>query len=130
MEHTPIRYGVLQGFSSDLWDKMNQRKEALKLHGRTLEVKNGDISHQITMCKNQLLQWREHGLIDGLVCSAQAVIHELPSRSPGFDIDFLLGEMFWDWQPCLVFCREPCKPEGWPDRVKLSIGSPAIGSDL
>jgi len=130
MKNTPIQYGVLSDFSPELSDPMRQKQQALAALGKTLEVRIGDISQQITTCKNQLLQWRGKGWIQGLVCSAQAVIHELPSRSPGFDIGFLLGEMFWNWEPCLVYCREPCKPEGWPERIKLAVGSPAIASDV
>jgi hypothetical protein len=130
LEHTPIRYGLLQDFSPEIWNTGRERQQQLERAGKKLDVKIGDVSQQITTCKNQLLQWRREGLIDGLVCSAQAVLHELPSRSPGFDIDFLLGEMFWDWQPCLVYCREPCKPEGWPDRVKLGLGTPPVKSEV
>ena len=130
LEHTPMRYGLLQDFSPEIWNTARERQQQLEKVGKKLDVKIGDVSQQITTCKNQLLQWRREGLIDGLVCSAQAVLHELPSRSPGFDIEFVLGEMFWDWNPCLVYCREPCKPEGWPERIKLSLGTPPAGSEF
>ena len=130
MSNTPIRYGVLLDFNPDLYQTARQREDALRSQGKSLEVIIGDVSQQISECRKRLERWRSQGLIDGLVTSAQAVLHELPLRSPGFDIDNVLGEMFWDWAPCLFYCREPCHPEGWPEQVKLSVGAPPIARDL
>jgi hypothetical protein len=130
MSKTPIRYGILLDFNPDLYKSARQREESLGKLGKRIEVIIGDVSQQISECRKRLERWRSQGLIQGLVCSAQAVLHELPLRSPGFDIDNVLGEMFWDWAPCLFYCREPCQPEGWPEQVKLNIGAPPASSDL
>jgi len=132
MDHTEIRYGLLLDFSNEAAGSAQEKAKALAAKGKTLKILIGDISRLIRDgdCRKELVRWREEDRVDGLICSAQAVIHELPSRSQGFDADELWGDVAWDWVPCLIYCREPCRPEGWPKRVKLSIGSPPVSSSV
>jgi tetratricopeptide (TPR) repeat protein len=127
MQNTQIRHGVLLEYEPAVIPTLFERVKRLEKQGKTLKMEIGDAMMRISSCRDHLLRWREQGGIYGIICSIQAVLHELPSRSPDFDIDTFLGTMFWDFAPCLLYMREPCRPDGWPDRVKLRL--PDLSSD-
>jgi hypothetical protein len=69
----------------------------------------------------KLNEWKEAGDINGIVVSAQSVLHELPYRSPGFNANVFLGQLFKGWDNVFFCCREPCGPQGWPKLVQLKL---------
>ncbi|HEX8211217.1 MAG TPA: tetratricopeptide repeat protein [Longimicrobium sp.] len=119
LEQSAVRFGVLLEFDDVAGGIAEERGKTLT--GKTLRVFRGDATQKITACRQLLERWYVDGKIDGIVCSIQAVLHELPTRSPGYDVNHLLGEALWKWDPCYLFCREPCSPRQWPERVKLSV---------
>lgn len=81
----------------------------------------GDILQQIQPLQDLLKAWKDEGKIEGVLFAANAVFHELPSRSKGFNLNSFLSEIFWDWNPCLFVTREPCEPFNWPEQVEFSV---------
>jgi hypothetical protein len=121
LEKSAIRHGVLLEYDPAVVEKVIEEVNRLKTIGKCLTFIPGDATQQIDACRRQLDEWRRVGLIDTLVCSAQAILHELPSRSPGFHLAEFLSKVLSDWPRAIFICREPCAPTGWPSRVELSI---------
>lgn len=121
--NTPIRHGVLLEQDNDACRIAQERADALKKDlKKTFTVVVGDAFQQIEECRREYLEvLRTEGKISGLVASVQSLLHELPYRSPGFDLDPFLGHICWDWEPLVLISREPCAPSDWPERVKLRV---------
>jgi hypothetical protein len=107
------------------------RIERLATRGKQFVVLHGDATARLDTALQTLEAWCTSGEISGLVCSAQAVLHELPTRSPGFDLPIFLGKLFRhpDWQTCAFYSREPCTPAGWPQHVRIRVAH-LNGADL
>ena len=119
--NSPVSYGILLEYDSSATDIGQERKQELQNLGNTLMIVTGDAYQQLEICKDQLLEWRKAGVIDGLVVSLQAVLHELPTRSPDFDLNHFIGELTWDWDPFILFSRDPCEPPDWPNIVEIHV---------
>lgn len=87
--------------------------------GNALEIICGDATQKLPRVVAKLQDWRTNSGLSTVIISAQAVLHELPLRSPGFNLDHFLGELFGEWPTCLFFSRETCPPKNWPDYVRL-----------
>lgn len=119
--NSPISYGILLEYNPNATDIAEERKQELQNLGKTLIIVTGDAFQQLERCKDQLLQWRKADVIDGTIVSMQAVLHELPTRSPGFDLNHFIGEITWDWDPFILYAREPCEPSEWPQDVEIQV---------
>lgn len=127
LENTEISYGLLLEGDADATDIAKSEFQQSRISGQKhLRIIPGDAMQRITQCKDELLDWELKGNINGLICSIQAVLHELPTRSLGFNLGHFLGEIIWEWDPFFLYCREPCFPDGWPPHVQLSI--PGVSS--
>ncbi len=102
MENSAIEHGILLEYDNDAAD-IAQENAKTRLPSKFIRVLCGDATQKIEACRRVLTEWREEGRIDGIVCSIQAVLHELPTRSPGFNLGHLIGEALWDWDPCFFF---------------------------
>lgn len=130
MEQSSISRGVLLEYDPLVAETVHEEKRRLKALGKHLHFVNGDATQQIGACRRTLRSWHEAGLIDTVVCSANAVFHEIPSRSPKFRLNNFLHQMLDGWRRTIFICREPCAPIGfgWNGRVELSI--PAISPEV
>lgn len=128
LNNSTIPCGILLEYSPDAAEIARERWRKLSLQGKKVVVITGDATQQLNRCKDQLLEWRDLGKISGTVVSAQAVLHELPTRSPGFDLGHFMGEICWDWDPFLFYSREPCSPVDWPEEVEIHV--PELNSSL
>jgi formylglycine-generating enzyme required for sulfatase activity len=129
LRETEIRFGLLLEFDN-VAAEWAQRKslEVQNDLGKTLHVITGDATQKVNTCKQRLLDWQRQFRITGLIASAQAVLHELPTRSPNFSLVHFLGEVLWKWEPCLFYTREPCRPREWPENVRLAVSG--LSSEL
>ncbi|MDB4928222.1 MAG: desVI [Myxococcaceae bacterium] len=127
---TAISRAVLLEHSQEAAAVARSKAVVLKRAGKELVVLQGDATATIDDCLVVLDGWRCEGLISGLVCSAQGVLHELSRRSKGFDLHVFIGKLFRnpEWQTCAFYSREPCVPEGWPREVQIKL--PALNNDL
>lgn len=128
LSNSPIQYGLLLEYNPVATEIAQEKRGRLRTLGKDLVIVTGDAMQQLKRCKDQFLDWQDSQRINGLIVSAQAVLHELPSRSPGFDLNHFIGEITWEWDPFLLYSREPCVPVDWPDRVEVHI--PGLGSEL
>ena len=123
MADTEISKAVMLEISDIAVARAKQRSDQLAVHGKQLMVLPGDATANLGKGLAILEAWSREGVISGLVCSAQGVLHELPRRSPGFDLPTFLGMLFRDpsWQTRVFYSREPCRPAGWPSIVRIRI---------
>jgi hypothetical protein len=128
MENSAISHGVILEYDDWALEVLRENRENLEISGKEIEIITGDAGQKLSRCIDILKDWREGGRIDGVICSAQAVLHELPTRSFGFRMDAFLDELCWDWYPFVFYSREPCQPINWPSEVRLRV--PGLDSDL
>ncbi len=123
LRDTEISKAVMIEISDSAVRRAVERVKQLAALGKELIVLHGDATAILDTGLRTLEGWCSTGDISGLVCSAQGVLHELPRRSPGFDLPIFLGKLFRsaDWQTCAFYSREPCSPVGWPELVRIRI---------
>jgi hypothetical protein len=128
LSETAISKAVMIEYSAEGVAAASKRASDLGQHGKEFVVLQGDATSLLDDALAVIEKWQASGAVDGLVCSAQGVLHELPSRSPGFDLPIFLGKVFRNpsWRACAFYSREPSLPEGWPQNVRIRIpGLPA-----
>jgi len=120
---TDISKAVMVEFSDEAVKLAAMVLEDFSKKGKTVEVIHGDATRRLDDALLLLERWCQDREISGLVCSAQGVLHELPLRSPGFDIATFLGKIFRSplWLAGTFYAREPCLPIGWPEIVRIRI---------
>ena len=121
LEKTEICHSILIEYSDSAADKAKKRAHQLQKSGKFLYVFTGDANQKLDIVLNKLEQLKKEKDIHGLVLSAQAVLHELPTRSPQYQLPVFLGRCFGLFNNNAFYAREPIAPIGWPDVVELSI---------
>jgi hypothetical protein len=123
LKKSNISYGILLDIDSKATDRAREDWKKLNLPGKDLLIITGDATQQIRKCRNVLDKYRKDKKIVGVITSLQAVLHELPSRSPQFFLHSFLSDIVYDWDPFLLIIREPCPPDGWSEVVQIKIPS-------
>jgi len=125
LNDTEIKRAVIIEISDAAVQLAMTRAEKLKLIGKELIVIHGDAYERLDDALELISQFISQNLINGLVVSIQAVLHELPTRSTNYNLPIFLGKLFREpsLEYCLFYSREPCEPLGWKDRVKIRIKS-------
>ena len=121
LSRSPITKGVLIEYGTYAAASARRRSDYLKQNGKSLVVFEGDAMQKLGEVLHQLNEWKQAGDIDGIVVSAQSILHELPYRSPGFNSNVFFGQLFNGWPNVFFCCREPCCPQGWPKVVQLRL---------
>ena len=123
LNETAISKAVMIEISADGSDAASKRAATLAQHNKDFVVLQGDATGLLDEAVSVAEGWCASGLVDGLVCSAQGVLHELPKRSDGFDLPIFLGKVFRNpnWRVCIFYSREPSLPVGWPEDVRIRI---------
>lgn len=122
MEKTGILNGIVVEISDAAATSARTLSDDLAGRGMRLRVFQGDATQRLEDVLSYARSLREECGITGIVLSAQAVLHELPRRSPEFDMLTFLGRVFKGFDDCLLYAREPIDPLSWPDEVRLSVG--------
>lgn len=121
MDRSDIRHGVLLEYDPAVVSEVTIEVERLRRAKKELVYVPGDATQQIDACRRVIEEWVKTDRIDTVVFSAQAVFHELPTRSPNFHLSTFLHKLLSGWPRAIFICREPCAPREWPPRVELSI---------
>jgi len=124
LKNTKIRAALMVEISNQAADLARDKARQISNElNKEMLVIEGDVTAKLQDIVNNLAIFKERYALTGIVCSAQAVLHELPRRSPGFDLSVFLGKIYQDpnWETVGFYSREPCKPFGWPDVVELRI---------
>jgi len=121
MKRSSINKGLLLEYGTAAAASARKRISNLAKAGKTLLVIEGDAVQKLSEVSEALNAWKQAGYIDGIVVSAQSVLHELPYRSAGFSLSVFLGQLFKGWDNIFFYCREPCGPQGWPEVVQLRL---------
>lgn len=130
LSETAISKAVMIEISAEGAAAAVDRANALRKYGKDFVVLKGDATATLDDALLVAEAWCATGVVDGLVCSAQGVLHELPARSPGFDLPVFLGKVFRNpgWRVCAFYSREPSLPVEWPELVRVRVpGLPADG---
>jgi len=118
-----FRIGLLLEWMDAAAETGKQRAKKLKNEtGAEFEVITGDAGQKLEVCQGFLEKWRREprSKINGLLISAQAVLHELPDR---FNIHKLCA-LYDGFDTLLFHSREPCRPSpdsGWAEDVQLRV---------
>lgn len=122
LENTSIKHGILLEYSDDGANHARIEAERLAKIGKYLTVLQGDAYMRLDDCCPKLEFLRSNNNICGIICSAQAVLHELPFRSPGYNLSLFFGRLFRGFDIKFFYSREPAAINSWPDTVKIRIG--------
>lgn len=125
LNDTEIKKAIIIEISDAAAQLAMSRAENLKQIGKELIVIHGDAYDRLDDALALVSQYATNNLINGLVVSIQAVLHELPKRSTNYDLPIFLGKLFREpsLEYCLFYSREPCEPIGWTNRVRIRIKS-------
>lgn len=116
---TNIEYGIVIEYS-DYGAKMaQQRSENLKSKGKNLYVLHGDVMMRLKDCKSKLNEWKKDFGLEGVILSFQAILHELPTRSPKFDPNILFADIFNPFDVRIFYSKEPTFANDWPKIVHI-----------
>lgn len=126
MRATEIDFGILIEYSDDGASRARLRAEHLKRDypDKDLRVLQGDAVQRLDDALRMIREKKA-----GIICSAQGILHELPSRSPAFkSLGFggLLGKIYKGFRVGMFFSREPCKPYGWPEEVRIRLSGVSV----
>lgn len=127
LRNSKVNYGILLELDSYACQLASERSKTLPKE-KSLDVIQGNVVEKLPVLQEFLRELKDSGKIDGVLIVANAIFHELPYRAKGFNLGSFLKELFWDWDPCIFLCREPCKPFNWPEQIELSVDG--ISSDL
>ena len=128
MHEGGFRRGVLLEYMQEAAKQGERRAGKLRSARRGhLRVLSGDASQGLEDLHRHLLLWRNAATrpTDGLLISAQAVIHELPERSDPRRYHFQKFCALYDNFPIKLYhSREPSRPSpdcGWTEDVQLKV---------
>ena len=119
MSQTGIRGGVLLEYDNDAAERARKKSPPLK-------VITGDATQQLDAALRAAKELVPAA--DTLIVLCFGVLHELPTRSPGFDFDHFFDLLFGAGFPSvLVYCAKSCAQNGnaggWPKQVEIGIPS-------
>ncbi len=124
LRDTRISKAISLEISDDACDKARQRGKTISNElNKDLIVVQGDATQRLPDVLRHMEKLKHDNDLVGMVLSAQAVIHELPRRSPNFRISVFFGQLFRVFENNMFFGREPIKTERWPDIVELKVGN-------
>ena len=130
MQSTGIRKGLLLEFDQRAAAAASIRADRLGVSGKELRIVIGDANTHLDSCLKIFSDWRCADGLTGLVCSAQGLLHELPTRSKDFKLPIFVSKLFrGGWSACYFYSREPGNVEGWPPLVQIRIPNLA-GTEL
>lgn len=124
LRSTHIKHGIMVEVDDRAADEAKSRAKELSTElGKEFRVITGDVTAKLQEISTELGSYRKKQALSGIVCSAQAVLHELPRRSPGFNFSVFFGTIYKDpsWQTVAFYSREPCIPPNWPPTVEVRI---------
>ena len=112
-----ISHAVVLEIDTPACNKARERGRALAAN-RILEVIEGDAAGRLDDAVRTI---RARGA-KGLVVSAQAILHEFPTRAPSFeDFNRFFGKLLGSFPLVILYAREPCSPYGWPPEVEVQV---------
>lgn len=120
LRNSEISHGILLEYSDSGAQKARERADELIKINKNLIVIQGDAMQRLNDCHAHLQELKNRKC-NAIVASFQSILHELPSRSPNFDFNILLGKIMGSYLNRTIYVREPIIPEDWPERVRVNI---------
>lgn len=121
LKSTDINHAIIIEHSDTAAEKARQRSLNLKEKNKFLYVFQGDANQRLDDALLKLNELKSRNDIHGLIVSAQAVLHELPRRSPNFNLHLFIGRCFSIFEKNVFYSREPIYPQGWPEFIEIAI---------
>ncbi|ASJ75774.1 class I SAM-dependent methyltransferase [Granulosicoccus antarcticus] len=128
LKSTKIKKAILVEISDSAANAAKEKsKEILDKYGKELRVMQGDLTQRLEELIREMNDFKNTANNPGLVLSMQAVLHELPKRSPGFRLSVFFGQIFSVFNKNVFFAREPIRVERWPEIVEVKVGNATSG---
>lgn len=121
LKNSKINHGLILEFDPSAVNEIIRLQDRLKEMNKKIIYIPGDAYQQSEYCRRLIEKLYNDGEIENVICSVQAVFHELPFRSPNFNLRHFLSTVLGGWNRCILLCREPCMPVDWPEKVEISI---------
>ena len=111
IKKTPIKKAILLEFDNESANFATQTTEPLiKQENGILEIITGDANQQLDNLINKLKQAKKEGYY-GVVLIFLGILHELPSRSPNFELSRYLSRATSVFENNCIFISEPFSPQ-------------------
>jgi tetratricopeptide (TPR) repeat protein len=121
--NTDAKYGYLLEYDDSLSETARTKAQALKKHGKIMQVFTGDATQKVDAILKPLESLRADGKVHAIVLTMHAVLHEFPNRGSGTrDLESFLHKFLWHDLLVLAIAREPCMPTELPPTVYISAG--------
>ena len=135
LEKTAINKAVMIEYSQEGAEAARIRAKKLSRINpkKEFRVICGDATQQLESALDIIEDWRsEDESLDGLVLSCQAVLHELPRRSPNYNHTRFIGTIFRSnkLKTKGIYIKEPCFPENWNGHEKILMRIPGVDGEL
>jgi hypothetical protein len=123
VQRTQIRKTILLEYDNAAADRANKySKPLIEATGGSLQVLIGDAVQQLEAIVSILKEARAGGSV-GLLCLCFGVLHELPRRSPGFELRHYFARLTSVFDRNLLFLSEPCLPPYDQAEMELSVST-------
>jgi Cdc6-like AAA superfamily ATPase len=109
---TSVRHCILVEYDNNSAEIARTKTQSLLSSiGCRLDIIVGDANQQRELIVAKLEGAKDHG-IAGLILMFHGILHELPSRSPGFELTAYLSRLTSVYPNNLLFISEPCSTSG------------------
>ncbi len=115
------KYGILVELNPDAVEHARTRNENLQRAGKVMEIVPGDAMQMSPFVRQKVEDLRANRAIRSVAVTIHAMLHELPSRSPGYEPQRLVHNLLYDMDSAFVFIREPTAASDWPTLVQLKV---------
>jgi hypothetical protein len=123
IESTPIRRAILLEYDNAAAELANRHiKPLIEAKGGSLDVIIGDAVQQLEPLVARLKTERKRGST-GLLSVFFGVLHELPRRSPQFELRHYISRLATAFNRNLFFLSEPCLPPNVEDEVEVRVST-------
>lgn len=120
---TPIRRAILLEYDNAAAELANRHtKPLIEAEGGSLHVIIGDAVQQLEPIVARLKNERKRGST-GLLSVFFGVLHELPRRSPKFELRHYISRLATAFNRNLFFLSEPCLPPNVEDEVEVRVST-------
>lgn len=114
LERTGSTHGILLEYSDA---SVRQAEAEARRRGVSIATFTGDAMDKLAQAMACACEWRARHGGEAIIVTAQAILHELPTRSKGFTLNRYFGLLA---EADVVIGREPIRPHDWPETVVLS----------
>ncbi len=120
---TPVRRAILLEYDDDAAGMATQHtKPLIEAAGGQFHVMVGDATQKLEALVGRLQAEKGNGAV-GLLCVFFGVLHELPLRSPGFELRQYFARLTSVFDRNFFFLSEPCLPPSEQEELEVRVAT-------